>query len=66
MFAFLETFPNVLCFSSLSTPYIKSSNNCLAGEVMNIGDMMCTRKYDHDMGRVANFLFLLNQQVSLV
>ena len=63
----------MFCFSSLSTLYIKSSKDlanvcimCLAGEVMNIGHMMCARKYDHDMGRVANFLFLLNQQVSLV
>lgn len=60
MFAFLETFPNVLCFLSSSTQYIRSSKDlenicimCLADEVMNIGDMMCARKYGHDMGRVA-------------
>lgn len=50
----------MLCFSSLSTQYIKSSKDlanvcimCLADEVMNIGDMMCARKYD--LGRAANF-----------
>lgn len=36
---------------------------CLADEVMNIGDMMCARKYDHDMGRVAFYFSRIRKWV---